>query len=417
MQLLGWIDSTDEEHRKIVSVLNKITVGGALDEIGIGTIRDGFSERLFPGISTIETRAKYFLTVPYIFDAAEERSYKSDDKIGGMNEVKAYIDKMEHVMIGKFLSNPANKGEEGIIGSVSRDSLVRTPADIYWNGLRVLGIMNRPYTYDSACRQTYLRSRMKHANDKYLADDEKRSLSYDNGTKMVFNNPARKEDEFTNPRIKLSKKEAEYLRDKFTNAEKRDSNDGKIVDASLTKYILENPTALNKNTNGISFESIDVSGMPQELRENVKLAKDFATFIHGAHLLYNAIYSEKPDAEPKEDKYSSAHIRAEFNDWKTNEFVRLDFDRVEEYTGCDEAAIKFVKMFDTYIAANKISKAEELIKMREFEKKGNRAKLLYSIEKYTEPIHAEKLSYRYWTMRGIVTDILEGLAEEETDAE
>ena len=37
----------------------------ALDELGIGLIRDGFSDLFFPGTSTIQTRAKYFFIVPY----------------------------------------------------------------------------------------------------------------------------------------------------------------------------------------------------------------------------------------------------------------------------------------------------------------------------------------------------------------
>ena len=44
---------------------------GVVDELGIGVIRDSFSDTLFPGISTIQTRAKYFLTIPRIF-----RDYK-----------------------------------------------------------------------------------------------------------------------------------------------------------------------------------------------------------------------------------------------------------------------------------------------------------------------------------------------------
>lgn len=31
------------------------------DELGIGTVRDAFADALFPGTSTIQTRAHYFL--------------------------------------------------------------------------------------------------------------------------------------------------------------------------------------------------------------------------------------------------------------------------------------------------------------------------------------------------------------------
>ena len=39
----------------------------ARDELGLGVIRDAFVDRLFPGTSTIRTRARYFLFVPWLF--------------------------------------------------------------------------------------------------------------------------------------------------------------------------------------------------------------------------------------------------------------------------------------------------------------------------------------------------------------
>ncbi len=40
---------------------------GTLDELGIGAIRDALSDLLFPGTSTIQTRPRYFLLVPWAF--------------------------------------------------------------------------------------------------------------------------------------------------------------------------------------------------------------------------------------------------------------------------------------------------------------------------------------------------------------
>jgi len=45
-------------------VLDLLAEKGVVDELGIGVIRDAFADLLFPGISTIQTRAKYFLIVP-----------------------------------------------------------------------------------------------------------------------------------------------------------------------------------------------------------------------------------------------------------------------------------------------------------------------------------------------------------------
>ena len=43
--------------------MNLLQAPGAVDEIGIGLIRDAFANYFFPGTSTVQTRAKYFLIV------------------------------------------------------------------------------------------------------------------------------------------------------------------------------------------------------------------------------------------------------------------------------------------------------------------------------------------------------------------
>ena len=63
---LGWVDFSKEDREKVFDVMNLLQEQGAVDEIGIGLIRDAFANMFFPGISTVQTIAKYFLIVPYI---------------------------------------------------------------------------------------------------------------------------------------------------------------------------------------------------------------------------------------------------------------------------------------------------------------------------------------------------------------
>ena len=58
---LGWIDFSKEDRQKALDVINLLSEQGAVDELGIGVIRDAFANYFFPGTSTIQTRAKYFL--------------------------------------------------------------------------------------------------------------------------------------------------------------------------------------------------------------------------------------------------------------------------------------------------------------------------------------------------------------------
>jgi len=57
---IGWVDFSSEHRDKVKSVIDLLSTPGVIDELGIGVIRDSFSDSLFPGVSTIQTRAKYF---------------------------------------------------------------------------------------------------------------------------------------------------------------------------------------------------------------------------------------------------------------------------------------------------------------------------------------------------------------------
>ena len=46
---LGWIDFSKSERSKVLSVLDMLSESGTLDELGIAAVRDGFSNRFFPG--------------------------------------------------------------------------------------------------------------------------------------------------------------------------------------------------------------------------------------------------------------------------------------------------------------------------------------------------------------------------------
>ena len=131
---LGWIDFSKTERNKVLSVLDLLSEAGTLDELGIAPVRDGFANLFFPGTSTIQTRAKYFMIVPY---ALKDLEYSSETN---PNRMLRALDEIER-KCGEILIT--GKDREGIIGnrSLSHNRWVkRTPADIYWAGLRSFGI-------------------------------------------------------------------------------------------------------------------------------------------------------------------------------------------------------------------------------------------------------------------------------------
>ena len=111
---IGFIDYSHDERNKILSTLKLLGDQTALDELGIGVVRDAYADLLFPGISTLQTRAKYFVLIPYLFQSAKELAEKG--KIQSGQEMLKWINEGED-RLAAALTNNCPAGEVGIIGS------------------------------------------------------------------------------------------------------------------------------------------------------------------------------------------------------------------------------------------------------------------------------------------------------------
>ena len=92
---IGWVDFSWEEKNNVTTLLKMLGTQGSVDELGIGTIRDYFSNRFFPGITVLQTRAKYFVLIPYIFSDALKQKYNNK------RDVITWINKQENSLVTK----------------------------------------------------------------------------------------------------------------------------------------------------------------------------------------------------------------------------------------------------------------------------------------------------------------------------
>jgi len=78
-----WVDFAEDDRQKMMEILHLFGEKEIREELGIGTVRDAFSDILFPGTSTLHTRAKYMLFVPWIFMKHERKQTHSTDSFKG----------------------------------------------------------------------------------------------------------------------------------------------------------------------------------------------------------------------------------------------------------------------------------------------------------------------------------------------
>ena len=67
MSTFAWIDHSEKQRRQILEAIDLFREKDTRDELGIAGIRDAFSDMLFPGTGALQTRARYFLFVPWMY--------------------------------------------------------------------------------------------------------------------------------------------------------------------------------------------------------------------------------------------------------------------------------------------------------------------------------------------------------------
>src|SRR3954471_12985537 len=63
----GWLDLDAAASERVATLLRALEEPGTLDPLGLGSVRDAFSAMLSPGTSTIQTRVRDFVLLPWIF--------------------------------------------------------------------------------------------------------------------------------------------------------------------------------------------------------------------------------------------------------------------------------------------------------------------------------------------------------------
>jgi hypothetical protein len=387
---LGWVDFSKIDRDMVLSVLRQLTEPGAVDELGIGTIRDGFSDILFPGTSTIQTRAKYFFIIPYICLELER---------GAKLKPHEFIQSLEQNELN-LIDGLAVGGAEGVIGQRSRQTLRRKPSAIYWSALRTFGFISEPVSLSEYAALQYAR-RSSSEHQKSSGKREPRyeeDMTDDSDTGMngasFWRVPTANEKWREGLTIELSKDEAKFLRDKILSMPRtRDS---------LLSLILR-----EKRHDFIEYERFeDIDGlrnvMPPSLWNDYRLARTFSRFIYGAQVRYNVIFS----------KGMNEHANEEWEKY-IDEKPTVNLSDIQARLKPRASVMLFLKRYQSVV--NDEVELDKLIIRREKDLKGPARAKLTNTELYQysdNSVNMIALSYRLSNTQRIVNDIFKGMAND-----
>lgn len=401
---LGWIDFSKEERDKVLNVIHLLEEPGAVDELGIGIIRDGFANYFFPGTSTVQTRAKYFLIVPYVLKEAGDGKYGDD-----VRKIMARIDK-EEMECGKKLKE-RHGSNQGVIGErvLPNRWVARKPSNIYWSGIREFGIFRNEYLSirEYIEQSVHLREEKNNkslGNRKDKAEEnEKDDRDAGDLTSLQFwNLPKIEENWKENLSLELTPGESKFLKERII----REHPD------SLFALILKNNTLmkkLNEEDEIKDFETLTTAvndEVASELKEMLKLANDFNKLVYMARIRYNVMLFQRLNEKAnKEWAYYEPIIK---------EMTDVDLEKIYAKFSITRRDLKiFLNELQKAFQEGDYDRADVWIRKREKSLKGESRAKLCRCDEYVDKtwVGGEWLDFRFNAAKRIINDIYEGEAK------
>ena len=392
---LGWIDFSKSERNKVLSVLDLLSESGTLDELGIAPIRDGFANLFFPGTSTIQTRAKYFMIVPY---ALKDLEYSNESN---PNRMLRTFDEIERKCGEMLISN--GEDTDGIIGSRSLAQnkwVKRTPADIYWAGLRNYGI----FTGGTLSLSEYIRAmcalknqkatitKLGNRNDNADADEGDDKDAGELFQMQFWKITTYRDGWMDNLSIKLSSEEGSFLRQQIITA----------YPDSMLAFLLHN--SVTEIFACKTFQELDglIKIFPEQIQNDYLLAYAFSSFLFVLRIVYNIVVSDGQNEA----------ANALWEEVQPDLFERADVDleaiiyRLSVYRNVSLCA--FLRKAQILMKNADLDSLKMEIKRRERELKTSRAKTLHPGEFDRDTwFGGGELDYRFGNAKVIIRDIFE----------
>lgn len=401
MSSITWLDYSEHERRKVLDVIDLFREKDTRDELGVGGVRDSFADAFFPGTSTIMTRARYFLIVPWIFRRLENR--KTPGSEFAARARRAEVEVIESI--------EQSEDSHGNIGKVARGALKRMPSSVYWAGLGMWKIR----TFRGALAQ-YARGIDRHY--AFLDSHKKRSLEQEeiegHGTNWhqgLISPPP----EFPGScSLALSRVEADYLRERILAS----------CQGSLLAVLVAKPD-WRCDVPQFVWEHPRMADFPGDVRSRLHHAQNFSESIHGVMLLYNLILAEQTHREELAEG-----LRSAFGEWVETMSARQEafaaWNREEFWSMAEGGGRRITSgcrdFINTWLdlcrngdlpSLRDDSAARDLVRMRERRLKRSLARIenpkaanLWSGDSGTG-----RLEFRWGISSAILEDIFEGLEE------
>jgi hypothetical protein len=295
---LSWLDYSERDRRRAVEVIRLFEEKGTVDELGVGSVRDAFADLLFPGLSTIQSRAKYFLLIPWIYQQLEQKRVPS-------REIAARARQAELSLIDALMESD---DPQGTIGKLARRALKTLPSRVYWAGLHTWGVRNFSGSQDQYHRSL---DAFYQSPGRTLMNDDGEPAHGRPARNWHHAIPAPPADFPKKATLRLTRQEAEFLRER--------------LQFRVPKTVLAFLVAEGRPDRDVLFpwDHPQLAEFPAHNRRELYHAQCFSEAMHGSSLLYNLMLAEMRRDDGRTATYREALVEwAEMLEGRGGELAR-----------------------------------------------------------------------------------------------
>jgi hypothetical protein len=409
---LTWVDHDSKARERTLRIFSLFQEKESRDELGLGSVRDSFADQLFPGTSTIQTRLRYMLFVPWIYHSLEEKRLPAES-------FAIQADKLERDLVQPLMGSD---DQAGVFGKTAGKRLKRLPSSVYWAGLGVWGMRLTPFSQDEYHRRIDETYRRRNALKALEKDAKVRGDDIDVEQRMAVLSwhprlPAPPEDFPSKVNFALSREEAAFIRDRIQVA----------CPNSLLSFL-----ALHSDPTDTPapWEHPDYGRFSEQNKELLTHARLFSEVMHGAALSYNIQLAEECLKNNKAERIEIAleEHRRNFNEWTANlaledihawpvsRLWELTLDHGHTITWKTKTFIQQWINHTRNSPKNLLSSVEalNLIKEREIKLKGPRSRFRNkrALEQWGGYSGVGKLVYRWPNVKVLLNDLYQGMNQE-----
>ncbi|MFO0821179.1 MAG: DUF6361 family protein [Pirellulales bacterium] len=405
----SWLDFAESDRQQAMQVIDLFREKSTVDELGFAPIRDAFADHLFPGTSTIQTRARYFLLVPWIM-----RRYERQDL--SPQEFSQKLRNRETKLIKALLAG--KQDQAGIIGREALGTLKRMPSAVYWRGLNLWGIRLFSGSIEQYARQISKRL-VKSSNEVVTDDGEPLSRA---ATLWHPSLPREPVDLYVGATFDLLGHEAEFLKERICAAQPT---------SLLAQVVTRATSELDAD---YAWDEMLWPILTENLRKTVEQARRFSLCAWGGPLIYSRMV-----AMLKGNEELVGEVDNRLLDWQSqlameastlSEWDRAAFwqlvnrinprlsSRTQDFA---EKWISVALRAGTGMAVWNEPAVQKLVTERESQLKGGRARLrpenVRARDRWQGDAGGGPMDFRWSQTRTILNDILRGLQSSTQKAE